>query len=59
MYSALLCFATSRLELTSCNLKMEQSVSRLLPMNSHTVYTTSNSHARLENQEAFSDRVFY
>lgn len=36
IHSALLCFATSRLELTSCSLKIEQPVSRLLPMNSHT-----------------------
>lgn len=49
MYSTWLCFATSRLERTSWSLKMEQSVSRLLPVNTHTVCTVSSSRARLEN----------
>lgn len=39
----LLCFVTSSSVQTSSVLKMEQSVTLLLPMNSHKLYTISNS----------------
>ena len=40
---SLFCFVTHVLVLTSCSLEKEQSVTRLLHMNSHKLYTICNS----------------